>query len=107
MGFPAWLIISALLLLTLVILFRTVNQIYVLQMIKENFFWFFAVAIFAFFSISLVYLNASHDLDYTTYEGLTAAGKIYLSWAVNVFRNIGGVTGYIIQQDWIATNSSG
>ena len=80
------------------------NQVYVLSWFKNNFFYFFLIAVLLFFTFSLTKLYKTHDLDLTSSEGAKQAGKIYLSWLVNVFKNIGKVTGYATQQDWSSAN---
>ena len=106
MGLPIWLIVVGTLVLILFILFKIMNQVYILSMIKDNFFWFFIVALFAFFAISLTHIHKNYDISFTSYEGLVAAGKIYLTWLKNVFHNSVQVTSYAIKQDWTNTNAS-
>ncbi|MFH1425395.1 MAG: hypothetical protein ABIG28_01535 [archaeon] len=106
MAFPAWLIVAAILVVALTIMFRTMNQVYLLSLLKKHFFWIFAVLLLTFFAISLVTLNAEHNFDFTSSEGIIKIGKVYLNWFVNVGKNIGKVTGYVTQQDWFSTTNS-
>ena len=95
------------LLVIIILLVRMTNNINVLSFIKENFFYFFIALVFAFLAISLIKIHGSTDIDITTKEGIGQMVKIYYSWAVNVLKNIGRVTGYATKQDWFVTNSTG
>jgi len=108
MAFPLWLILAALIILAFVIIFKSVNQVYILSLIKKHFFWIFFIAIIVFVAISLTHIHAAYDLDFSTWEGFVAAGKIYFAWLKTVFINLGKVTGYAVQQDWFTpANSTG
>jgi len=104
MIFPTWLIIPGIIVVVLIILFRSMNQIYILSWFKDNFFYIFLIAILVFFAFSLTRLHQNHNIDLSSGEGIASAGKIYLSWLVNVFKNVGKVTGYAVQQDWSTLN---
>src|SRR3989344_4928326 len=97
---PSWLIISGIIVLIFVILFRSINNIYVLSWIKDNFFWFFVIGLLIFFTFSLTKVSKNYNLDFSTKEGLKQAGAIYLSWLGNVIGNLGKVTGFAVRQDW-------
>ncbi len=103
---PSWVIVVAVFLAIVMLLVRWSNNINVLQFLKQNFFYFFLAAVLSFFAVSIVYIHAAHDIDVTTKEGFSDAVKIYFGWLANVFRNTARVTGYAINQDWFATNSS-
>lgn len=103
---PSWVIVVAVFVAIVMLLVRWSNNINVMQFIKENFFFFFLAAVLSFFAISIVYIHSTHDIDVTTKEGFADAVKIYYAWLANVFRNAARVTGYAIDQDWFATNSS-
>src|SRR3989344_978289 len=105
--FPTWFIIAIALLALLVLLFRLIDQIYILQMLKERFFYIFAVAIFIFLAISLTHIHNTYDISLTSFDGIVAAGKIYLSWIVNVFSNLRRITGYALQKDWYNATGGG
>jgi len=108
MAFPMWLIVATVLVAVLVVLFRTMNQVYLLSLVKKHFFWYFAIALLVFLAVSAVSLNSTHDFDFSSSEGFVDIGKVYLSWFINVGKNLGKVTGYVVQQDWFsATNSTG
>ena len=105
-GFPAWIFIAILVVVILAILFKTMNQVYLLSILKNNFFYFFIVLLVAFAVYSVIRIHTSYDFDYTTADGLKELGKVYYLWLANIFSNIGKVTGYAIGQDWVVTNST-
>jgi hypothetical protein len=103
---PLWVIIVVIALVFIMFLIRSSNNINVLTFIKRNFFYFFVVLFLAIFVISMINITLSHDFDLATLKGWGSAFKIYLNWFVGVFKNIVKVTGYAIQQDWIASGNS-
>lgn len=107
--FPAWIIIVLVLFALMIFLFKSANNIYLLQMVRDNFFYVVMIGIFIFLAISLTTLHAKHNFDFTSYEGLIQAGKVYFGWLGNVFSNMGKITGYALQQEWVtnSTNSTG
>jgi len=106
MAIPTWIIIAAILAIVLGILFRTMNQVYLLSLFKKHFFWGFAIALFVFFAVSLVSLNAEHNFDFTSSKGIFNVGRVYFDWMINVGKNMGKVTGFVSQQSWFSTNST-
>ena len=106
---PTWLIVGFVMLVILIILFRTMDQVWLLSMIKDNFFYVFAFLVFIFLAFSLMHINNKYDLDFSSGTGWSKAGKIYLNWLVGVGKNLGKVTGFVVQQNWTDTsiNNSG
>ncbi|RMD66340.1 hypothetical protein D6817_04290 [Candidatus Pacearchaeota archaeon] len=105
-GLPTWLTVSLVLLAVLVFLLRTTNQVYLISLLKQNLFYMIMLAIFIFFAISLTYIHTHYEMDFTTLDGIKGALKIYFSWLSNIARNIGKVTGYAAQLDWIRVDNS-
>jgi len=101
---PGWLIITLVLLGIMIFLFRSANQVYLLSLVKNNFFYYFMIALFAFLAISFTRLYVLHDLDFTSYAGFLDAMKVYGIWLKGVFVNLGRVTGYAVNQEWIPSN---
>jgi len=106
MAVPSWIILTILIVIILFLLFRTMNEVYLLSLIKKNFFWYFALGLIIFMTFSLYSIHKTYDLDLTSADGLKTAGKVYLGWIGNVFKTMGKVIGYVIKQDWVATNST-
>jgi hypothetical protein len=103
---PTWLIISVVVVLVIAILFKSMNEVYVLALLKKNFFYIFLILILIFITISLTKIHRTYNIDLTTFDGISAAGKIYLGWLVNVFSNIAKVTGYATQQNWVSNSTN-
>ena len=103
---PFWIIIAIGIFVVVVFLFRTVNHFYVFSLFKKNFFWFFFIALLLFASFSIYHLHTTYDLDLSTKEGFMQAMNVYYGWLANVFKNMGRVTGYAVQQDWFTSTSN-
>jgi hypothetical protein len=101
-----WIILALVIFVFVIVLFRTMNQVYLVALFKKNFFWIFFIAILLFFSFSVYHIHANYDIDFTTYEGFSSAGKIYFIWVKSVFANLGKITGYAVNQNWFL-NSTG
>jgi hypothetical protein len=99
---PTWLIVALGLFAVMFFLFKTMNQVYLLSLIRNNFFYFVMIGVFIFLAISLTHIHVNYDIDLTSKEGIIEAGGVYLNWITKVFSNLGKVTGYVFQQDWLA-----
>ena len=55
-------------------------------------------------TVGYVYLVTKPDI--TSYGGFISLGKSYFAWVASLFGNMGGITGYAVQQDW-GLNSTG
>lgn len=97
---PIWLIVAVVILLVIVILTKSMNHIYFLAWIRQNFFYFFVIGILLFVSYSFFVIYATNNLDLGSYEGFARAANVYFVWLRNVFSNMAKVTGYVISQDW-------
>lgn len=63
----------------------------------------FAILII-FLLVSFGQLYASRNLDLNTFDGIMNAGKIYMAWLGAFGKNIIGMAGYAVHQDWTASN---
>lgn len=65
------------------------------------------ILIFLVFSFMQVY--RTNNVDLSTFDGVTAVGKLYFSWLGNMFGNLANIGGYAIHQNWgiNLTNSTG
>ena len=91
---PTWLIVGVAMLVVLVILFRSMDRIYILSMVTDHFFYFFAFLVFIFFAFSLMHLNAKYDLDLKTMKGWSTDCRWFIqlnhmiaSELKNIYRN--------------------
>ena len=103
---PSWLIISAVIVVFIIILIRMLDQVYILALLKENFFYIFLFLILVLLTIFITGIHTHNRIDLTSTEGVKNAAKIYYTSFANIFSNIGKVTGYALQQDWTAGNST-
>lgn len=58
------------------------------------------ILLLVFLVVSFGQLYSTHDLDLGSFEGITKAGKVYVSWLGNAFKNIGKIGGYAVKQSW-------
>ncbi len=103
---PTWIIVIAVILIALMILFRSRNHVYFFSIAKKYLFYSFLILILALFVISVMNIHKSHDFDYKSLDGWKVLVKVYLSWFGGIISNIGKVTGYAIQQNWVASGNS-
>jgi uncharacterized membrane protein len=94
----SWIIIGILVLVAFVLL-------------KTNHFrhrmWIFLFVILALFLyLSITFINAKHDLDINSTEGVFKSIKIYLGWLANSFQNLKSITGNVIKMDWTSTDET-
>lgn len=61
--------------------------------------------IFLFFMLTAGYVYVAYGADLTTYDGATDAFKLYFIWLGQAFRNVVGLTGDAVKQQW-ALNST-
>lgn len=60
----------------------------------------------AFVIGTLGYVYFKHDINISTYDGFVSLGRVYFSWLGGLFKNMGSITGYAVQQSW-GMNSTG
>lgn len=60
--------------------------------------------IFLAFSVYSVY--STHKVNFSTFDGVVEAGKIYVTWLGGVGHNIAKVTGYAVNQEWGFNNTN-
>ncbi len=66
----------------------------------------FLIALIIFTYISFTVSIRGKDIDFTTVEGFTHAGKLYLGWLGSVFSNMRSITSYAFKQDWKANETT-
>lgn len=103
---PLWLIVVFTLVVVAVIILRTTNQVYIFSLVKENMFLFFLGVFFVIFAISITHIHSNYEVSFDA-EGISQIIQIYLDWLVGFAKNIGKVTSYAVQQDWIYNGTAG
>ena len=71
-----------------------------LRKFKHQLWAFFLIALILFIYISFALTTRSHDIDYTSFSGITNALKVYFSWLGSVFVNFESIVGHAIGLDW-------
>ena len=74
--------------------------------IKKNIFLILVIGLILFFSFSLYRISTTYNLDFTSFNGLLNAGKLYFLWIKSLFVNFGKITGYAVGQDWILNETN-
>ena len=67
---------------------------------KHKIFAIVIIALILFTYISFTVVLKNTDTDLKTVNGLVSAGKLYVVWLGNVFKNMKSVTTYASKQDW-------
>jgi len=98
---PIWFFVAAGAILILIISFRTMNHVFVLSLIKKNFFYLFLFLFVALFAISAINIHNTHSFDFSTLDGWKGLFRIYLSWFGGVLENLSQITGYAFQKEWV------
>jgi len=62
------------------------------------------IVLFLIFSALQVY--KSKQVDLTTFDGMSTAGKVYVAWLSEIYLNVKGAVGYVGKQDWNIKNVS-
>jgi len=102
----SWWIIAILAVVLFFIIFKTQDLVYVFALIKKNLFLILLITLFLFVSFSVYKISTTYGVDYTSFDGLLKAGKLYFLWIKGVFVNLGKITGYAVQQDWVLNNAT-
>lgn len=53
-----------------------------------------------FLIVSVWQLYTSNSLDFTSYDGVIDAGRVYFSWLGGVFDNMVKIAGYAVDLNW-------
>lgn len=107
LGIPIWITVAIIVIIVLAILFRTMNQVYLLSIMKNNFFYFFLILFIGFVAYSIIKIQTTNDFSYGSFDGWKEIGKVYYYWLANIAGNLVKVTGYAVNQNWVVTNSTG
>ncbi len=100
-----WLIISIVGIILFIMMFKSQDAINIFIIIKKNLFLILAVLLIIFFSFSIYRIYSIYDVDLTSYDGIVEGGKLYFLWIKSLFANVGKITGYAVQQNWILNES--
>ena len=101
-----WLIIGIVVIVLFVAAFKSQDLMFIFVLIKKYGFLFIIVGLVLFFIFSFYNIYNLYSLDLTSFNGFKYAGKVYFKWFLSLFDNIGRITGYAVNQDWMFNNST-
>ncbi|MDO8508662.1 MAG: hypothetical protein Q7S27_03175 [Nanoarchaeota archaeon] len=102
----SWWLISILVVVLFVTVFKSQDLVNVFVVIKKNLFLIFTVSLVLFVGYSVYHITSTYDVDFTSYDGIVRGGKLYFLWFKSLFSNVGRISGYAVQQDWILNNTN-
>ena len=102
----SWWFISILVVVLLVVIFKSQDVINLFVVLKKNLFLIFIVVLILFVGFSVYKISTSYNVDFKTYDGIVRGGKLYFLWIKSLFANLGKITGYAVNQDWVLNNST-
>ena len=81
--------------------------IYVLKInhLRHRFWIFFLIFLAIFLYVSITVVHSKYNLDFTSFDGLSASIKVYLGWLGNGFHNMGVLVGNAIKMDWTSSSN--
>jgi len=74
--------------------------------LRHRFFIIVLIVIALFFYLTVIFVNSSNNLNFSTSEGIFNSMRVYGGWLANGFSNVKQVTGEVIKMDWKSTNGS-
>lgn len=97
----SWIVIGMLIIILLA--FAKIKHI------KNRTFLIVIVLLLLFFYITAVRVVGDKNLNLTSFNGLTTAGKLYFTWLVHIGGNTKDLVGEAIKMDWVGniSNSTG
>ena len=87
-------------------IFKSQDFVFIITLIKKNFFFILLIGVILFFSFTLYRFHKIHDVDLASFGGIVQAGRLYFAWFLNLFSNLGSITGYAINQDWVLNSTN-
>lgn len=102
----SWWLISVVAIALFIVIFKSQDAVNMFVVIKKNIFLILIIGLILFFSFSLYRISTTYDLDFTSFDGLLGAGKLYFLWFKSLFVNFGKITGYAVRQDWILNETN-
>ncbi len=102
----SWWIISMVIALVFIFIFKSQDVINLLVVIKKNLFLFLIIGLVLFVGFSIYRISTTYHVDFTSYEGIVKGGKLYFLWIKSLFGNFGKITGYAVGQDWVLNSTN-
>ena len=73
---------------------------------RHKLYGLFIITFIIFLYVGFVIVSQTNQLDFSTAKGLLSASKIYLSWMVSVFKNLGAITSNAIHLNWAGNGTA-
>ncbi len=102
----SWIFIAIVAFLIFLAVFKSQDLMALLSYVKKYMFTVILIGLIVFLSFVFYRVYSTHDIDLTSYNGIIEAGKLYLLWFKSAFDNLGSITGYAINQDWVLNSTN-
>lgn len=94
-----WILIAAV--LVLVVLFFKAHEV------RHKVFAMLMIVLVLFFLVTFTQVAVQPGVSFSSFEGITSAGKIYFAWLGQAFGNAKAITGDAVKMDWrLAVNGT-
>ena len=101
-----WLIAGILIVALFIAVFKSQDLMFIFVLVRKYFFTFLVISLILFVSFSFYHIYKKYDVDLTSYGGIKNAGRLYYAWFINIFKNMGRITGYAVNQDWVLNSTN-
>jgi len=101
-----WILIGLVMVVIFTAVFKTQDAVFVFALIKKYMFVFITILLLLFFTFSIFKVSTTNDVDITNFDGIVDAGKLYFAWFASLFQNLGQITGYAVNQDWVLNKTN-
>jgi len=101
-----WWVLGILIITLFIAIFKTQDLVFIFSLIKKYGFIIVIVGLVLFISFSLYKVSTNYDVNFTSFDGLVKGGKLYFAWLKSIFANVGKITGYAIEQDWVLNSTN-
>ncbi len=88
----SWLVIG-LLIAVAIILFK-------FKEVRHRAGLFTIIIVLLFFIITIGYISKVNNINLNSFDGISSVTRVYFSWLADIGRNLIGISGYAIKQDW-------
>jgi len=93
-------------LVIIVVLFIVGLYILKISHFRHRFFIILLILLAIFLYVSLTIVNSKHNLNFTTFDGVSNSFKVYMGWLANGFQNLKTITGNAVKMDWTSADKT-
>ena len=102
----SWIFIAIVAFVIFLALFKSQDLMAILGFIKKYMFTVIIIGFILFLSFVFYRVYSTHDINLGSYNGIIETGKLYLLWFKSAFDNLGRITGYAVNQDWVLNSTN-